>query len=45
MKYLQNYIMKKHITKLYNTTANPNLTSAGELKANKTYLFGYDGTY
>ena len=35
----------KHITKLYNTTANPNLTAAGELKANKTYLFGYDGTY
>ena len=35
----------KHITKLYNTTLNPNLTSAGELKANKTYLFGYDGTY
>jgi hypothetical protein len=34
----------KHITKLYNTTANPNLNAAGELKANKTYLFGYDGT-
>ncbi len=35
----------KSIKKIYNTTENPNLSDAAELKANKTYLFGYDGTY
>lgn len=35
----------KSIKKLYMTTPSPSLNSAGELKANKTYLFGYDGTY
>lgn len=35
----------KSIKKLYNVAADSNLSDAGELKANKTYLFGYDGTY
>jgi hypothetical protein len=35
----------KNIKKHYNASAPANLTAAGELQANNTYLFVYNGTY
>ena len=34
----------KAMKKLYNTSGPTNLTNAGEIRANQTYLFAYDGT-
>lgn len=35
----------KFIKKIYNASSTANLNSVGELRADRTYLFGYDGTY